>query len=1058
MGALFRITGFIPFILVIFLNAFVDLGHKIIIQNTVFKIYDEQTQVILTAIVNGLILLPFILLFTPAGWLSDRYHKPRVMQVSAMVAVVLTLLITGSYYAGWFELAFGMTFLLAVQSAFYSPSKYGYIRELAGKSRLATANGAVQACTIIAILSGIFFFSILFEWALSGKTYETEADIMQIIAPIGWILVACSLLELFTAYRLPIQSTPKHDTAFNWKSYSSGQSLKNNLSMLRGHRGIWLSIIGLSVFWSISQVVLATFPAFAKETLAITNTIVVQGLLACAGIGIVIGSLLASKASNRYIETGLIPIGALGMVITLTLLPQLSYIPFLALDIICFGLFGGLFIIPLNAMIQFDAKEDQLGTVLAGNNWVQNVVMFSFLILTVLLSLVNVSSTALLNMLIFVALIGTGYTVSKLPQSLVRYVIKLVFSGKYRINVQGFDNIPSQGAVLMLGNHISWLDWAMVQIASPRPVRFVMHRTIYQRWYLKWFLDLFGVIPITSGRSKAALLEINKSLRQGQVVCLFPEGMISRNGQLGEFKRGFERCVDEVDGVILPFYLRGLWGSRFSHASKRMRESRQNGLRRDVIIAFAAPLPINTQADALKRTVFDLSIVTWQHYTEMLEPIPMAWIRSVKKNGGKFCVTDAIGGTELSRRKALTSAITLARHIKKLSPEQNIGLMIPTSSAGILMNMGVLLCGKTVVNLNPTASMQALEAAIHKADIQTIYTSRRFMKKLEQKGIDLNRLFKQARPIYLEDFEDDTSNTKKRLTLVAITLLPAPVLYYLFGKPVAMTQTAAILFSNDSEAEPRGVVLSHQNIMGNIKQVSDVLNTQEQDGVMATLPLFHAFGLTVTGFMPLVEGIPMICHPDPTDVRNIAKAISRYQSTIFCGTSTFLRLFVDNKKVHPLMLQSLRIVVAGAERLNPEVRQAFSMKFGKTIYEGYGTTETTPVASVNIPDTLDTDDWRVQIGNKPGTVGMPLPGSNFRIVDPQSLKTLPTGEDGLILIGGTQVMMGYLNDEKRTQEVIVELNGKRWYKTGDKGHLDHDGFLTIIVSVQPSAPTENTVN
>ncbi|NOY62659.1 MAG: MFS transporter, partial [Gammaproteobacteria bacterium] len=365
MSALFRIAGFIPFLVMIFLNAFVDLGHKIIIQNTIFKIYDEQTQVILTAIVNGLILLPFVLLFTPAGFLADRFRKPRVMQISAMVAVALTLMITAAYYAGWFDVAFGMTFLLAVQSAFYSPAKYGYIRELTGKSRLAAANAAVQACTIVAILSGIFFFSILFEWALASTVYSTKAEIMQIIAPLGWVLVVCSLFELVAAFRLPMlvgadsgfssssSANSKLGTPFNWQRYVSGQSLRSNLSMLRSTRGIWLSIIGLSVFWAISQVVLATYPAFAKETLAITNTVVIQGLLACAGIGIVIGSLLASRVSARHIETGLIPVGALGVVITLALLPQLESLPLLALDILFFGLCGGLFIIPLNALIQF---------------------------------------------------------------------------------------------------------------------------------------------------------------------------------------------------------------------------------------------------------------------------------------------------------------------------------------------------------------------------------------------------------------------------------------------------------------------------------------------------------------------------------------------------------------------------------------------------------------------------------------------------------------------------------------------------------------------------------
>ena len=297
---------------------------------------------------------------------------------------------------------------------------------------------------------------------------------------------------------------------------------------------------------------------------------------------------------------------------------------------------------------------------------------------------------------------------------------------------------------------------------------------------------------------------------------------------------------------------------------------------------------------------------------------------------------------------------------------------------------------------------------------------------------------------FLEDLKEEIGTFTRLALLVSAVVLPARLLYALFGRRAGIDQPAAILFSSGSEGEPKGVVLSHRNIMANILQVSDVLDVREEDTIMATLPLFHAFGLTVTGLMPLVEGIPVVFHADPTDVLNIAKAIARHQATVYCSTSTFLRLFIRNRHIHPLMLETLRIVVSGAERLNPEVRDAFKLRFNKEIYEGYGTTETTPVASVNIPDRIDPGNWNVQQGNKPGTVGMPLPGGSFRIVDPVTLESLPVGEDGLILFGGSQVMLGYLNDPEKTAEVIVELDGKRWYKTGDKGHLDQDGFLTIV--------------
>ena len=267
------------------------------------------------------------------------------------------------------------------------------------------------------------------------------------------------------------------------------------------------------------------------------------------GFGIIIGSLLAGQSSKHHIETGLVPLGALGIVVALFFLPQLDSQTLLIMDFLLLGVSGGMFIVPLNALIQFHARDDQLGTVLAGNNWVQNVVMLGFLGLTVLFAIFGISSIDLFHLLTITALAGALYTIYQLPQSLVRYVIAQVFSSTHRIQVLGFKNLPGTGGVLMLGNHISWLDWAMVQIACPRPIRFVMHRGIYQRWYLKGFLDLVGVIPIASGHSKEALIRVNELLREGEVVCLFPEGTISRNGQLGEFKKGYEKTVEGVEGV-----------------------------------------------------------------------------------------------------------------------------------------------------------------------------------------------------------------------------------------------------------------------------------------------------------------------------------------------------------------------------------------------------------------------------------------------------------------------------------------------------------------------------
>lgn len=1038
--SIWKIAGFLPYISVVFLNAFTDLGHKIIIQNTVFKIYDGQTQIILTAIVNALILLPFILLFSPSGFISDKYAKNKVMRVAAWAAVAITLGITFSYYMGAFELAFFLTFVLAVQSAIYSPAKYGYIKELVGNRYITLGNGIVQAVTMVAILGGIIVYSVFFEGFLNEVSYTNSSDILTSIAPVGWVLVLGSLIELALAYTLP-NTEVRSDISFDIKQYYTGKYLRNNMKILKSSTIVFHSIIGLTLFWSISQVVLASFPAFAKEELGITNTILVQGMMALAGIGIVIGSIISGRVSKNHIETGSIPLGALGITITLLLLPMLEQPLMHGLNFLAFGFFAGLFVVPLNALIQFNAKEHELGIVLAGNNFMQNIGMFSFLVLTVLFALFGIGSIGLFYMMLAVAFIGSIYVISYIPQSMVIFLISSLISRRLKIEVLGFNNIPQTGGVLLLGNHISWLDWAIIQISMPRPVRYVMEREIYEKWYLKFFLDFFKVIPISSRGVKDAAQKIKELLDAGEVVCLFPEGAISRTGQLGEFRKGFELMAKDANAVILPFYLRGMWGSRFSRSSQKFKVARKDR-KRNVIISYAPAIDINSNTAEVKQKVFELSFTSWEPYTQTLPSMQEAWIDTACRLNSEMCVADS-KGPSLSYTKTLTGTILFANFIKK-HKEQNIGVLMPTTSAGAIVNMATLMAGKTVVNLNYTASIEALRSAITKAEIKTVYTAKQFITKLNAKGFDTEALLSGCEVIYLDELKEQIPKSRAIRTLLMAKLLPAFMLKLLYIKKVPNYAVAAILFSSGSEGEPKGVMLTHKNFMANIKQVSDVLNMRSEDVILASLPLFHAFGLTVTTYLPLIEGIPMVCHPDPTDAVGVGKAAAKYSATVMFGTSTFFRLYAKNKKVHPLMFESLRIAVAGAEKLSADVKEAFIQKFNKNILEGYGVTESAPVASVNLPDVLETNGFIVQVGNKVGSVGMPLPGTAFKVVDPNSMQELSVDEDGLILIGGPQVMKGYLKDESKTQEVLADINGVRWYKTGDKGHVDADGYLFIV--------------
>ena len=587
-----------PYLAALFLNAFTDLGHKIIIQNTVFKIYDTQEQIMLTAIVNALVLLPFILLFTPSGYLSDRFAKARIMRYSALLAVVVTLLITACYYLGLFWAAFFFTFILAAQSAFYSPAKYGYIKELVAEKQISAANAAVQGLTTVAILSGIIFYTVLFENNLPEQ-FATEAEILKAVAPVGWLLVAGSVLEFFLTMRLPVTASSKVPAP------TKGSRVLGDLRPLFRHAVIFDAVIMLAVFWSISQVVLAIFGAYAKSRLGVENTIVVQGLMALAGIGIVLGSWLASRFSGHFIHTGLIPVGAGGIFLTTVGIPLLSDLYLLGGIFLLFGVFAGLFIVPLNALIQYHAPAGELGKILAGSNFIQNLFMTAFLVLTTLFAYHGMDSVVLFWMM---GALAFWVTVRSFRMHLLRFLwlcVEGALSLRYRIVYEGTEHIPKEGAVLLLGNHISWLDWALVHFPVARKVHYLMDRSLYGLPIINPILRLAGVIPISDRGAKEAFEQARIHLRRGEVVGLFPEGSISRSGNMEAFKKGFETIAKNHRGVIVPFHIGGIYGSRFSRSKKKDRG--EGWPRRRITVRFGKPLPMESSAETVRSAVAALN-------------------------------------------------------------------------------------------------------------------------------------------------------------------------------------------------------------------------------------------------------------------------------------------------------------------------------------------------------------------------------------------------------------------------------------------------------------------
>lgn len=602
---MFKIAGVINYLAVVFLNAFTDLGHKIIIQNTIFKVYDGSTQIVLTAIVNALVLLPFILIFSPSGFLADRFAKNKIMEYAALFAVIITLGITYAYYHGYFVFAFILTFLLAMQSAIYGPAKYGYIKELVGVKFLSSANSAVQAITTVAILGGIIFYTVLFE-EMYDDSLVTQSQILQAVAPLGWLLVIGSIIEWFLASKLPNKMIEASKRDFRLKKYVSGVYLFRNIKTVRRNREIFDAIIALSLFWSISQVVLAVFGEYAKDELHVTNTIYVQGVMALAGIGIVIGSVMVAKLSRFYINVGLAGIGATLITLIVFSVPFLHSMTFIAVMFTLFGIFAAFILVPLNARIQYLASRVHLGIILAANNFIQNIFMFTFLLLTTVFAYFGMNAELLFYFMGFVGL----YLIRKLYK---RYVIEMFFSLmglfaalRHKYIYIGLENIPQDKAVLLLGNHVSWLDWILLQLPIARRINYMMDKEIYN-W--KFFYPVFKkgeAIPLSPKAFKDAIKEAHKRLKKGSIVALFPEGEISKDGNIHEFKRGYELIPNDYEGVIVPFYIgKGIFGSSF--AKYKPKDAKRNIFkRREVKICFGNPLPIDTKATELQNIILKM--------------------------------------------------------------------------------------------------------------------------------------------------------------------------------------------------------------------------------------------------------------------------------------------------------------------------------------------------------------------------------------------------------------------------------------------------------------------
>ena len=610
----------------------------------------------------------------------------------------------------------------------------------------------------------------------------------------------------------------------------------------------------------------------------------------------------------------------------------------------------------------------------------------------------------------------------------VMWVITRLF---YRIEVQGGENVPLTGGGILAPNHISWMDGVLMSMAPPRRPRFVVWAPITKQFWAIRLTRVFGVVPVEPSASAAreAIRRVKEAVQSGELMCVFPEGALSRTGQLMPFQRGLLAMNRGTNTPIIPVHIGGMWGSIFSNEGGRFFWKFPRVWRRRVVIRFGAPINDLKSVDELRNAVQEMEreyMVT----NSQNRPTPaVQLVRECRRAGSRVKASDSLG-MSMTGNELLLRALVMRRILRRLlkPDEQNVGLLLPSSAVGVLANAAMALDKRTTVNLNYTISSSILNKCIETAGIRHVITSRKFLNKVP---LQVN-----AELIFVEDLKDLATSWDKASSAACVYCLPNILLERLLGLHSASPKDLlTIVFTSGSTGEPKGVMLSNDNVYSNVMGFNDVVRLTASDVLLGVLPFFHSFGYTATLWSVLLLRIRGVYHPNPLEANQVGKLAGEHKATVLLAAPTFLRGYL--RKCEKEQFAHLEVVVTGAEKLPKELSDGFEEKFGVRPSEGYGCTETSPVVSVNIPIKRAVDS--LVPTSREGSVGRPIPGVQARVVDADTMRTLPTGETGMLLIGGSGVMQGYYKQPEMSAKCMY--NG--WYITGDLAMIDEDGFIHI---------------
>lgn len=979
----------------------------------------------LVTLAGALFIAPFFLLSGVAGEMADKFDKAIIARRLSLAEIGVAGLSAAGFFFSDVATLFCALVLFGVTGALFGPVKYGILPDHLTREELPAGNALVESATFIAILTGTI---------AGGLAMQARHESYGALAFAGGVM-AVAAAAYAAAWFIPSTKSAAPDLKIDWNIFRSTFKL---LKALRAEPMLKRLTIVTSLFWLYGSIAMSLMPPLVTHSLHGSESVVTLHL-AIFAVAIGVGSGLAAFLLKGRIV--LLP-AAIGAAIVGFAALDLGFAEWLrgaaeaaperdilsyfeapgalraAIDLGLLALAGGLMIVPAFAAIQAQSPADQRARTVAAVNVHNAAFMAAGGAGVAVLQAEGVTLAQLFLGMGAVALISAIWIRRAVVARPFLDALSILFRAFYRLDVKGLENIDKAGPNPIIAlNHVSFLDAAAILSVLPRDPVFAIDLGVSQRWWVKPFLKLTRAIPLDPTKPLGTRTLIN-AVKAGEPLVIFPEGRITVTGSLMKVYDGAGLIAEKSGAMVLPVKIDGPEATMFS------RLTRDQARRRwfpKFTLTIVEPVRLDVDAElkgkarrmaagaALYQIMSDLVFRT----TPTDETIFQAVVRAADRHGpARVALEDPLTG-KLTYRKILIGARALGEKLARIDAAgEKLGIMLPNANAAGVAFLAVTSAGRVPAMINFTAGATNILLGCEAAGVKTILTSRAFIEKAKLEKIE-EALAEKMRLVYLEDVRASISTADRLRAFLRYT------------KPVVACgadDMAAVLFTSGSEGAPKGVALSHRNMLANAAQAAARIDFGRQDKAFNVLPVFHCFGLTIGFMLPLISGVPVYFYPSPLHYRIVPELIYGTNATIFFGTDTFLAGYA--RSAHAYDFRSIRYVVAGAEPVKQSTRDLWSEKFGIRILEGYGVTETAPVLALNTP-----------MFNKFGTVGRMMPGVEVRLEKMSGVE-----EGGRLLVRGPNVMMGYL---KADLPNVLQPPPEGWHDTGDIVAIDAQGFVTI---------------